>query len=302
MEGYLNSLYSQSFFELGQPLNLPRSRGWLIKRMMPHLPYYDAMGPYPLFFCENWNELSADFQELKDEIVSISLVLDPFTVKQCGNCGDLFDVFYPYKDHYILDLSLDLEKSISKNKQKNARRALRKLEVSLTIAPEIDLDQWIRLYDCLIERHQIRGLRTFSRQSFAYQLKIPKTHCFWAIHNSECVGANLYYIQGDVAYAHLSAFTEDGYSLGAPYALKWIAIQHLMKIVRWINFGGGTNEQNIETDGLDLFKRGWSSKVGRSFFCGKINDQTKYQEAVKMSDVHQTNWFPAYRDGEFSNL
>jgi len=34
-EGYLHPLYAQSFTNIGEPLFLPRCKGWLIKRQIP---------------------------------------------------------------------------------------------------------------------------------------------------------------------------------------------------------------------------------------------------------------------------
>ena len=296
MEGYLHSLYAHSLSEFGEPIYLPQAKGWLIKRPIPGTSFYDAMGPYPLFFCENWEYLFDDINALSDSLVSVSLVVDPFAAQALRNINHPFDVFFPFKDHYILDTSLPILTSISKNKQRNTQRALKVLEVFVDIAPNIDLDRWVYLYNHLIERHQISGIRAFSPASFADQIEIPNTHCFWAMYNGQTVGGNLYYIQGDVAYAHLSAFSPEGYRLGAPYAVKWIAIRHLAKLVRYINFGGSPNEQN--QNGLSAFKLGWSNETRKSYFCGKILDDKLYQKICMQSNHQETGWFPAYRDGE----
>jgi lipid II:glycine glycyltransferase (peptidoglycan interpeptide bridge formation enzyme) len=112
------------------------------------------------------------------------------------------------------------------------------------------------------------------------------------------VGGNLFYIQDDVAYAHLSAFSPEGYDLGAPYAVKWIAIQHLAKIVRYINFGGAPSQEQDSSNGLSHFKQGWSNEIRKSYFCGKILNPTLYHELSRIHPIKST-WFPAYRAGEY---
>ena len=299
MEGYYHPRYAEAFAELGTPVYLPRAKGWLIKRPIPGTAFYDAMGPYPLFFCENWAALTEDLEALKDELVSVTLVIDPLANFSKESCAAYFEICKPYKDHYLLDLSVPLEQSISKNRRKLARRALRSLEVQLQLAPAIDLEEWVGLYACLVERHQIGGIRAFSRQSFASQIGIPNTHYFRVLQQGRCVGGNLYYVQGEVAYAHLSAFTEEGYAAGAPYAVKWAAIQHFSQSLRWMSFGGSTGRKENELSGLDKFKQGWSNQTGRSFFCAKILSPSTYTALAESCEAQNPGWFPAYRRGDF---
>jgi len=298
-EGYLHPLYAESFSEFGIPIYLPNAKGWLIKRQIPDTPYFDAMGPYPLFFCEKWKALTTDLDDLKEELVSITLVIAPRSTPSFLNFQSYFNIFRPYKDHYLLDLSLPLNQTISKSKRRNSKKVLNNVDVHLSIAPNIDLESWVNLYNCLIRRHNINGIRAFSRRAFSKQLAIPNTHCFWVSHQGRIVGGNLYYLQGNIAYAHLSAFSEEGYELGAPYAVKWTAIQTLKEKVQWINFGGGTRSNNSQTGGLELFKRGWSSIAMKSYFCGKILIENTYQELVFSKEKTANSWFPAYRNSHF---
>lgn len=300
-EGYLNPLYARSFSEFGEPLYLKHAKGWVIKRKIPNTPYYDAMGTYPLFFCEDWHELSSDFDSLKNDLVSITFVVDPFVKPYFDNPKKFLDIFKPYKYHYLLDLSKPLEDSISKNKRKNSRRALRKLKVELEIAPKIDLHEWTHLYECLIKRHQIDDIRAFSSTSFAYQISIPNTHFFKAVYQGKVVGGNLFFIQGDIAYSHLSAFTDEGYELGASYAIKWTAVNYLANKVQWINYGGGTGETSDASKGLNLFKSGWSNLTGTAYLCGQVLNRKLYDHLVIKTNTSDSNWFPAYREGEFKS-
>ena len=297
--GYLHPLYAQSFSELGTPLYLPASRGWLISRQIPGTVHFDAMGPYPLFFCENWAALTQDLEALKDELVSVTLVIDPFARLPLDRFAAYFDRFKPYKDHYLLDLSLPLEESISSKRRKEARKALREVTVEVKTAPEIDLEEWTQLYAYLVRRHQITGIRAFSRQSFASQLEIPNTHYFRVIKQGQVVGGNLFYLQDDVAYSHLSAYTDEGYASHAGYAVKWAAIEYFKPRLRWIEFGGGSAAAGAGGGGLDSFKIGWSSQTLPSFFCAKILNPERYADLVRSQKAVDSAWFPAYRSGDF---
>ena len=299
-DGYLHPLYAQSFSEIGTPIFLPKSKGWLIKRQIPNSPHFDAMGPYPLFFCKDWGSLIEDLEALQDQIISVSLVISPFSVFPQENFKWYFDQFHKYKAHYILDLSLPFNLTISKNKRRNAIRALRKISVDLVKPPNIDLFEWFDLYQNLIKRHQIQGIRAFSQDSFEKQIAIPNTHYFQALYENSVVGGNLFYIQDDVAYAHLSAFTEDGYDKGAPYAIKWVALSHFSDIVRWVNFGGSPNVENGKNSGLDQFKLGWSNRSEYSYYCGKILNYDIYDGLVSSSKTNDMGFFPAYRKGDYN--
>lgn len=299
MEGYLNPLYAESFLEIGQPLYLPRSKGWLIKRQIPGTPFFDAMGPYPLFFCENWDLLVDDLDLFRNELVSISLVIGPLNKLPTSHYSTYFDRFFPYKDHYLLDLTLPLEQTISSGRRKDARRAGRNLSIDYKVSPHIELQEWETLYVNLVERHQITGIRAFSHSGFEKQLSIPGVHFFRAILNGETIGGNLYIIQSDVAYFHLSAFSDEGYKNGAAYAVKWAAIQHFSNRVHWMNLGGSTSNFDGQLSGLDQFKKGWSSGTAKSFYCGKILNQEVYQALVRTNNAQDIERFPAYRHGDF---
>jgi len=300
IEGYLHPLYAQSFSNIGSPIYLPKSKGWLIKRRIPGTDHFDAMGPYPLFFCENWENLTDDFSTLKNDLVSISVVVEPLSAPALPQLKLAFDFVDDYKTHYLLDLSKPLLSAISKNTRKNARRALRNLSVESDIAPNIDIDEWVQLYKCLIEHHHINDLRKFSRQAFEKQIAIPKTHFFKVLYQDSIVNGLLFYLQNGVAYSHLSASTPKGYKLSASYAAKWTAINSLSEKVKFINFGGGQSSNKTELSGLDLFKEGWSNQTGQSYFCGSVLNVDKYAKITAMKGKLNSTWFPAYREGEFS--
>src|SRR5436190_23288915 len=91
--GYMHPRYAQSLAEFGSPRHLPRSGGWILEREIPGFPYRDAMGCYPLFACRDWSRLHEDLEELHSDLVTLTLVADPFgdydlsTLQHCF--GDL---------------------------------------------------------------------------------------------------------------------------------------------------------------------------------------------------------------------
>lgn len=299
MQGYQHPLYAKSFSDIGEPIYLPKSQGWLIKRQIPGTPYFDAMGPYPLFFCNAWEGLPQDLDLLSNDLVSVSLVIAPFTQMPSGIYQKFFNKFFPYKNHYILDLSIPLDQVISKGRRKDAKRALQNLSIDIKSAPEIDPFEWYRLYQNLISRHDIKGIRAFSEKSFISQLSIPGMYFIRAFHEGRLIGGSLYLEQGDSVYFHLSAFLEEAYKLDAAYAVKWTALHYFKDRVRWMNLGGSTVNKAGQLSGLDKFKQGWSSQSAESYFCGKILNRTLYDKITEKKENLIIDWFPAYRAGDY---
>src|SRR5262245_47851756 len=180
LTGYLHPGYVSSLAEFGTPIPLPLSAGALLKRRIPGTAHSDAMGPYPLFTCLNWGNLSHDLMNLRRTLVSIVLVADPFGDYDSRLLVDTFSRVVPFKQHYVIETGRSLESFISRSHRENARRALRRVDVSVCPDPLAVIDDWERLYGVLIERHHINGLRRFSRAAFRTQLAIPGIVMFCA--------------------------------------------------------------------------------------------------------------------------
>lgn len=104
--GYADPAYAASLTEVGEQLLLPRCGGSILVRPTPRFDYADAIGPYPLFACANWSGLADDLSELRDELVSVSLVADPFGAWTVEELRASFpDLMVPFKEHHVVDLS-----------------------------------------------------------------------------------------------------------------------------------------------------------------------------------------------------
>lgn len=300
MKGYLHPRYVQSLSEFGAPRELPRCGGWILERQIPGFPYRDAMGCYPLFACEDWSELIADLEDIGSDLVSLSLVADPFGDYDERCLHECFgDVVMPFKEHFVADLRCAMDVIVSRHHRYYARRALKKVDVETCSDPTEFIAEWVDLYAELIRRHDLKGIKAFSRKAFAEQLSIPGIVMFRAAAGGTTVGAHLWYLHERVAYSHLSAFSPLGYDLMASYALYWSAIEHFAHKTRWLDLGAGAGVDSSGTDGLSQFKRGWSTKTRTAYFCGRILDRSKYEEIVKARAIPPTEYFPAYRLGEF---
>jgi hypothetical protein len=297
MSGYLHRAYAESLREFGAPLALEQCGGWLLKRAIPQTRDYDAMGCYPLFACEDWSKLHLDLQQLNDELVSVSLVADPFGDFDTAYLRECFpDVVKAFKQHFVIDLEQPLESFVHPHHLRNVRKASQLVQVERCEEPQECLDDWTNLYQTLIDRYNITGIAAFSRASFNGQLSVPGISAFRAVENGVTVGMLLWYEQVNRAYYHLGAYSDRGYEAGASFALFDYAIRYFCsRQLKWLNLGAGAGTSNSDS-GLARFKQGWSNGVRTAYFCGRIFARDKYQQ---LSARTGTDYFPAYRLGEF---
>lgn len=302
VSGYLHPSYAGSLVQFGLPRQLARCQGWILQRRINGSDDLDAMGCYPIFACQDWSQIHSDLDGLGGALVSLALVADPFGEYDVAYLKDCFgDVVAPFKQHFVVDLGRPLDSFVHAHHRRNARKALREVRVEVCADPAASLDNWIALYGVLIERHGISGIGAFSRESFARQLIVPGIVVLSAVHSGTTVGMLLWYVQNDVAYYHLGAYSDRGYELRASYALFSYAIEYFAgRGLRWLNLGGGAGSGAGGASGLSRFKEGWSTGVRTAYFCGRIFDREKYDTITEAKRIPATSYFPAYRLGEFS--
>ena len=294
--GYRHPGYAQSLSMHGQPLALPDCGGWVLERPLPDGTGRDAMGPYPIFSCRDWHALERDVDSLaRRDLLTLTLVTDPVADIPGLELDRCFDIVRPFKTHFFAELDRPSEQIPSRHHAYYARRAARALRVERAADPSRYLAEWHTLYAALATRHSLDSVRSFSYASFAALLALPDVVMYLARCGERCVGAQLMLIEDDVAHAHLAAFNEEGYALGASYLLDRHVLDDLRGEVSRINWGGGRAAPNGD-DGLVRYKRGWATGEKTSWLLGRIFDHDAYHAAAP-ADTH---YFPAYRHGEFS--
>ena len=294
LSGYRHPGYAASLSEFGTPLHLPRSGGWLLVRSIGGSDLRDAMGCYPLFFCDDERALDADLRDLARDIVSVVLVADPVSPPADAVLASTFDFARPYKPHYLLEAGCSLAGLPSRAHAKNVRRGLRKLAIERCARPADFLADWNRLYAELAGRHAITGLQRFSAPAFAAQFEVPGFELFRAALDGETVGLHAWYAQDGGAYSHMSAFSAAGYAADASYALQWRAIEHFHALGLRINLGGGLASDG--SDGLSAFKRGFAGTSRTSTLCGKVLQPPQYRALCEAAGAGlDAAYFPAYR-------
>jgi hypothetical protein len=296
--GYLHPDYARSLSEFGEPLALPLAEGWLLNRSIRGTPMHDATACYPLLCCARWNGLPADIESLRERLVSVVAVTDPFGAYDRELLQKCFDTAKPFKKHFVVEGGRSPGEFVSASHRANATRALRHVNVEVCQNPREFADDWNRLYGVLAERHQIKGMRRFSAAAFELQLSIPGLVMFRASEGKRTVGLDLWYVQGDCAQGHLAAFDERGYELRASYATKWRMIEYFRDKVQWINLGAGIAGDS--SDGLSQFKRGWATGTKTAWLCGRVLQPKSYAELSAARSAVGSAYFPAYREGEFA--
>ena len=298
--GYCHRRYAESFAQVGQPRELPNCGGWLIERAIPGSTLRDGMGCYPLFDCCNWAGLPLDFAGLTKTLVSVTLVVNPFADVSQADLRRWFDVVIPFKQHYVTDLRRPVDDLVGRQHRRNLQKARGLVQVDACQTPLDLLDKWCDLYAHLAARHDVTGLRAFSRSAFEKQLGVPGLVMFRALADTEIVGLHLWYVHDRVAYGHLGATSTRGYEVMASYALHWHAIEHFRDRVDWLDLGGGAGISEGESlDGLKQFKAGWATGTRQAFLCGRVLQQDAYDTLSAERTTNKTSYFPAYREGEF---
>jgi hypothetical protein len=283
--------YAASLSEFGRPRQLELSGGWLLEREIAGGAGHDLMGPYPLFSCANWDRLPGDLGEL-DDAVSVVLVADPLAEVGEPQLRRAFpDRMIPFKRHHARDL--DAPARLPDHHRRHVRRAAAAVEVEVCADPLRHLDDWVRLYAELVERHGLTGIQAFSREAFRAQLALPGLVAVRAERDGATVGMALWLEDAPNAWYHLAAYAAEGYEVSASYALFAAAFDHLRERgVRRVDLGGAAGAADSD-DGLGRFKRGWATEERIAYLCGRVLDREAYD---RLAGDGTADWFPAYRE------
>jgi hypothetical protein len=297
--GYLHRAYAASFDGTATPRELPAAGAFCLERRIPGSDLHDGMGCYPLLCCRRWARLPDDLQALADRLVSFTAVTDPFGEFDAGDLRRAFDVVRPYKEHHVTDLAAGARVPCSRSHRRNVAAATRSVAVDLVQDSAALGDDWVALYGQLVERHGLTGIQAFSSRALRLQLEVPGSRVFRATAGGAVVGVHVWYVQGDVAYAHLGATSRRGYELMASYALYACAIERLRGEVRWLALGSNAGApDDPRAEGLRRFKAGWATATRPVYLCGKVLQPEAYRRLAGPGHRADADHFPWYRRDE----
>ncbi len=299
--GYIHPLYANSLREFGEPRELPHCGGWILERPIPGTPYKDAMGCYPLFTCRDWSRFHEDLEEIgTTDLVSLVLVTDPFADVDQAYLERCLQIVKPFKKHLVVDLSQNIEHFVNKHHRYHARKSLRDIKVEICDQPVRYADEWIKLYDNLIKKHNISGIRAFSKESLYAQLQTPGVVLVLGRLAGQVEGGHIIVTHDNVAYSHLAASSDAGYKHCVSYAIYWETLNFLAEHgIEFLDLGAAAGVDENTQDGLTWFKAGWSNAVRIVYFCGQVFDDQVYETICRQKHINNTDYFPSYRMGEF---
>lgn len=300
--GYRRADYAAAVARGGEVQHLPRSGGFLIRRPVPGtMGFTDAMAPYPFLCCAGWNGLADDLAELPPDIVTVTAVTDPFADLDAEGLSACFNAMArPYKQHFTIRLDQPLESFADPRKIAYARGALRKADVECCANPGDHMEDFLRLYGVLVERHGIRGAGLMDEASLRAQAEVPGFRLFRAVRQGRTIAMVVIMERADTGYFHFILADEEGYRCSASYALvRVIADTYRQQGFRALSIGAGAGAFGSGDDGLTAFKRAWSSGSRTAFLCGHIRDRAAYDSLTAAKGQAATSYFPAYRAGEY---
>ena len=287
--GYLSPAYAQAFEEFGELLELSHSDAHILVRSIPGSPHHDAMSLYPFMCCQRWSSLKDDVPKLQHDLVSLTVVTSPFHGPDLSDLST-FDFSRPYKDHFVTYLN---HPCISSHHTRDATKALKEVDAEVCAKPTAWTRDWTNLYDNLTTRHNIQGVTRFSYASLEKQLAVPGAVLIRTSKKGRTTCMLLWYVQDDIAYYHLGASSDEGYQLQSSYAAFWASIAFFRGQVEALSLGAGAGAECDGSDGLSRFKKGWSNGTLKTYLCGKVLNQERYEE---LSAGRDTDFFPAYRE------
>lgn len=304
--GYRAAAYAAALAVIGRSRPLGGTGGHVLERAIPDCDRTDLMGPYPIFSCTGWAALGPAVAALKEagsaetepvsRPLSLTLVTDPVCPLTPDDLGAIFDLCRPLGDHYMIDLGQPAAPS------KHHRKKLRRAGPARIEAGPADPGlgpAFAALYAGLAEKKGIRDLRRFDAESLAAQLAVPGAHLVTAWDGGAAlIGADLYYLDGEVAHAHLSAYGAEGYARSVSYPMMAAAQEYFAPRAAFINLGGVPAGEAAAGGGVGHFKRGWTALTRPTYLCGAILDRAAY-DRLSAARAPGTAWFPAYRAGEF---
>lgn len=296
--GYSSDAFADVYRNFGRPRPLPACGGAVLLRPIADTGLTDAVGFYPLFSCQDWGNLSTDLMDLGRECVSLVLVADPFAPIGEPDLKRLFNRVVLYKHHFIADLSKPTREFVSAKRFRSARSVLRQIDVEVATDARAWVSDWMTLQQELDRRHGLKGMQRLSPDAVALLFQVPGAVVFRAQFQGATVGMHIDIVENGRAYAHLAAYSGEGYRLNVSTALNVYELEYFRGRVECIDWGGVAGHSDNPEDGLGVFKARFSNARIPAFLCGRIFDESRYEDLTSRRAKTCASYFPAYRSGE----
>jgi len=288
---YATLNYAQSLSRTEESFAVPEWGGAVIARPI-ELDLLDAAGTYPMTVLAPDADLAGGLGRLRQAgFISVVIVLDDYHRPPLPDLESAFDLVRPFKTHYVVDRAIG--ETVPSRHHRYAIKKARSVVRAEAFALCDHLEEWLRLYEHLTQRHGLHGVHDFPRRHHEMLSVLPGIKAVGAFLDDVLLAAHLWVEEDGRVHSHLAASSDQGYALGAAYAVNDASIRFFAD-AQIINFGGGAGHEDDPTDGLARFKMGFVNATARSYICGKILDTEKY-ERLSATRMATTDFFPAYR-------
>ncbi|MBK7653160.1 MAG: hypothetical protein IPJ20_23890 [Flammeovirgaceae bacterium] len=103
----------------------------------------------------------------------------------------------------------------------------------------------------------------------------------------------LWYVQGNVGYYHLGAYSSEGYKLNVSFALFWTLLDYFSKEgLQWLSLGAGAGINGDENDGLTRFNEAGQRVFELRIFVGVFLTIKNISRSLHPKAAHLQNSFP----------
>lgn len=282
--------YAATLAHVGRPLDVPEWRSAVIARTIDER--CDASGPYPLACLAPDADIGAGLERLRHEkMVSVTLVAQDLAGPPVARLRQLFSYARPFKTHHLVDIARYRPSAHHAYEiRKAARRGVEVREVRLADV----LDEWVPLYDALLQRRSAGRVHRFGRAGFAALARCEGLRAIGGYLGDELVCCHLWIEYGDVVWSHLAASNARGYAASAAYAVHDQSILRLGR--RVVDLGGAAGAADDPADGLARFKAGFSNRTETAWLLGAALDAAAYDALCARHAVREdVDYFPAYR-------
>lgn len=292
----MSSDYTNAFSINGNIVLLPRCNGSVLRRSIDDCERTDLTSPYPLFLCENLEEIPHDIDALKRESdVSLTLRTNIFDHEKLSEVKSTFDIVSPFKTHYVADLTTPWREFVSRRCRRYAAKAESFFEISVVDEASRYASLLMSLNQNILNRVSATSNPDLTLSVFQKLLKLPESVLIVARDEFGVQGLAFYLTSGDYVLAHTLGATDEGRAKSVVYGLYGHALDYFQDNMHMIDFGGNVGATDNTNSSLSAFKNAWSNHTQQSYICGKILDPDLYMQLSQRSRNSITNYFPRYR-------
>lgn len=295
MHPYSTEAYADSLAHWGRAVRVPEWGCSVIARPVVD-DLEDVAGTYPLGVIDQNANIRAGIDRLREQcFVSIVVTVDDFNRPSLDRLSQAFDSVSPFKTNFVYRPARGLR--YGEHHAYQIRRALRVVRVG-PIDLQLENVAWRKLYANLVRRRRLHGLHAFPDSYHEALSRLAGVTAIGAWVEGELVSCSVWIRYGDHVNSHLGASAEEGYAIGAAYAVYDASLRYFAD-AKVVNLGGGAGLTDSWRSGLGQFKRGFANGTAQSYMCRTVLSRAIYDALVhRLGRRVESAFFPAYRSLE----